>query len=498
MPDFLTTLAQRTLKTVPVIQPMIAPLFSPGLPVTSAPVEEETWTTPDHTPKQASTSPLSRPLRLYKNVSQLTPTETTAFTTQQPSNLPSTIQKQQDSVVQPAAKTSPPQPTAITEFPMHEISSIHATPQQQEEGITGTSNIITQQFPIHEDSRETLIVEHSPNEHMTLPVPSSSPIINEHHAVSIFAGERRGIPFGNAHSQESILPRDEGAHKGNAPTDKQLLSYKNITTEQPARETHTDTDENMPLVSNLLSHEHMPNNTSALLPNIFPESSERIQTPPYLDQDRATTSHNMTDEASIQNPHSKEATDSLSEQFELVQRKTLGTDQSLQSTKTFDSSSPIGEPGRGVTLRAPVSTPTSSLTHGRTQGDAPTRFDYVDTHRHTQASAPLPNISNAKQTTNSLPEQFELVQRETSHSLQPTELRMNVSSRAPITSEITSTTSEATVPSATTATTVHITIGRIDVRAITTPNPETRRAPGKTRSQLSLDDYLNGQRKGGR
>src|SRR5450432_4609859 len=109
MPDFLTTLAQRTLKTVPVIQPVIAPLFSPGLPAASAPVEEETWNTPDHAPKRAHTNPSSQSLRLYENISQPDPTEGTTFTHQQPSNPAST--KQQESVVQPAAKKPHPQPT---------------------------------------------------------------------------------------------------------------------------------------------------------------------------------------------------------------------------------------------------------------------------------------------------------------------------------------------------------------------------------------------------
>ena len=47
------------------------------------------------------------------------------------------------------------------------------------------------------------------------------------------------------------------------------------------------------------------------------------------------------------------------------------------------------------------------------------------------------------------------------------------------------------------APTVHITIGRIEVRAITSPNTEQHRAPARPRPMLSLEDYLQ-QRNGGR
>src|SRR5450432_1953776 len=57
MPDFLTTLAQRTLKTVPVIQPMITPLYAASFTEAAAPVEQEKWEEPAHTLKQAKPDP---------------------------------------------------------------------------------------------------------------------------------------------------------------------------------------------------------------------------------------------------------------------------------------------------------------------------------------------------------------------------------------------------------------------------------------------------------
>lgn len=45
--------------------------------------------------------------------------------------------------------------------------------------------------------------------------------------------------------------------------------------------------------------------------------------------------------------------------------------------------------------------------------------------------------------------------------------------------------------------TIHVTIGRIDVRALISAAPqETRRPPERTRPALSLEDYLR-QRNGG-
>jgi hypothetical protein len=477
MPDFLTTLAQRTLKTVPVIQPMIAPLFSPDLPEASAPVEEETWNTPAHTKEVSLNRVEASPStphngRVFGNSGvengakvgvrggverggglglTLAESESTGKTGKDSGDHRSFPSAKKPTPERPDAQPDEPPVSALGQdvypdgplFPAadqgaHKVTPLPSSPHVQKSLETDTRNDtypkdyrnITTNLPIWEKEVEG-----------TNPLPEQFELV-QHTGMA--------MPLNNTvFGEEHRTPDRDSRGKGRRGAGRGPWAY-------PAAPGMA-----IPLNSRFFGEEHGIADRQSR-----GKGRQGAGRGPWAYPAAPTIETGETGNDGIPGKGKPKAPAPL-------------------HASPYPYSGTIFEPHKSVPLRTPASSETPSqikaaeilpLTHEHILDDNSTLFSTEIAPFHPLQST---NVSGSP-VFGTEPDRDNTLRMTTSTALNATASDEPMRSHTPP------------------APAVHITIGRIDVRAITTQTPETRRSPSKTRSSLSLDDYMNKQNKGER